>query len=164
MFDNLENCINFTLEKASEYACEGVTNNIGGPFGAAIIQKVDNKYKLLTLERNTVVSTNDVTAHAEINAIRKASIILQRFELSDCVLISTAKSCPMCLSAACWSKIPTIYYSQDYESATTSGFKDNAIFEYFQGKNNLIEEIQFENSSCLTPFKLWNEKEDRTNY
>lgn len=165
LYDNLNECINEAFKLSSNYACEGVKENIGGPFGACIIQKIDDKYKIICIERNTVIYCKDATCHAEVNAIRKTSKILDRFNLSDCILVTTAKCCPMCLSASCWANIPVIYYGTDYSEATTSGFKDDDISEYIKGNNNkLIEEIQIKEDICLEPFKVWNEKDDKTSY
>lgn len=165
IYDNLNECIENAFKFSAEYACKGVKENIGGPFGACIIQKIYNKYKIVCVERNTVISSKDATCHAEINAIRKASKILNRFNLSDCILVTTAKSCPMCLSASCWASIPVIYYGTDYSEATTSGFKDEKIAEYIKGNNDkVIKEIQIKNDISLEPFKTWNEKENKTMY
>lgn len=164
-YDNLTECITDAFKFSADYACEGVKEDIGGPFGACIIQKINNNYKIICIERNTVISSNDATCHAEINAIRKASKLLNRFNLSDCILVTTAKSCPMCLSASCWANIPVIYYGTDYSEATTSGFKDDAICEYIKGNNeNLIKEIQINDIVYQNPFKVWNEKKDKFQY
>lgn len=170
IFDDIESCIKICYEILSEYATDGVLNNIGGPFGAAIIQKIINnneniRYKILTIARNTVISEKDVTCHAEVNAIRKATKRLNRFVLDDCILVTTAKSCPMCLSASCWASIKTIYYGIDYSCADTSGFKDSTIQDYLIGKNDsIIEEIYKKDENCITPFKVWNNFEDKVMY
>lgn len=165
IYTNLEECISDCFKEAANYAILGVKENVGGPFGAAIIQKNEDKYKVICIERNTVITTKDATCHAEINAIRKASNLLNKRELSDCILITTSKSCPMCLSAACWANIPVIYYGSTYTDATTAGFKDNDIAEYIKGKNSeIIKEIKVNNLDCITPFKVWNEKDDKINY
>lgn len=164
-YSNLNECINDVLNLSSNFACEGVEENIGGPFGAGIIQKIDNSYKIICIERNTVISSKDATSHAEINAIRKTSKILDRYNLEDCILVTTAKSCPMCLSASCWANIPVIYYSVDYSEATASGFRDDAIAEYIKGNNTgLINEVKVKNNLCCKPFKIWNEKTNREQY
>lgn len=165
-YENLEECVNDVYELASKYAIDGVKNNIGGPFGAGIIYKTDNnRYIILVIERNTVVSTKDPTAHAEINAIRSACKALNTKSLENCILVTTAKSCPMCLSAACWANIKTIYYSQEYDDASESGFKDDEIYEYLNGLNdNLVEEINLNNSCCQAPFIEWNNKIDKEMY
>ena len=165
IYNDLNECINEAFKFSADYACEGVKENIGGPFGACIIQKIYDKYKIICIERNTVIYCKDATCHAEVNAIRKASKILDRFNLSDCILVTTAKSCPMCLSASCWASIPVIYYGTDYSEATTSGFKDDAISKYIQGNNDtLITEIQIKDNICLAPFKIWNEKQNKVQY
>ena len=149
-YDNLEECVNEVYELASKYAIDGVKNNIGGPFGAGIIYEKENgKYIILLIERNTVIASKDPTAHAEVNAIRSACKALNTRSLENCILVTTAKSCPMCLSAACWADIKTIYYSQSYDSAVSSGFRDEGIQEYIKGEYPFIE---------------WNKKQDRQAY
>jgi guanine deaminase len=165
IYNNLDECVDYAFKLCSVYADEGVNYNLGGPFGACIIQTIDeNKYKILAITRNTVLFDKDPTSHAEINAIRKASKFLDRFDLSDCILVTTSKSCPMCISAACWAKIKVVYYSQNYKAATTSGFKDNNILEYLQGKNDIITEKNKYNSYTEIPIRTWLDKQDKIIY
>lgn len=164
IYEDINECINDAMFESSKFAIEGVENDIGGPFGAAIIQKIEDKYKIIVIERNTVVKDNNPTSHAEMNAIKKASEIFNRFDLSDCILVSTAKSCPMCIATSCWARIPKIYYGVGYEYATKYGFKDNDILEYLQGKNSIISEQQIENGFAKEPFKHWNDKSNRIDY
>ena len=162
---NLENCVNKVLELSSDYAIEGVKNNIGGPFGAGIIlQKENGKYEILVIERNSVIASKEPTAHAEVNAIRKACEKLDSRSLENCILVTTGKSCPMCLSAACWANIKKIYYSENYESAVSSGFRDEKIAEYIKGNNQIIQEIQMKKECCEKPFEVWNNKKEKENY
>lgn len=164
-YENLEECVNVVYELASKYATDGVKNNIGGPFGAGIIYKKDNnRYIILVVERNTVLRSKDPTAHAEINAIRSACKQLNTKSLENCILVSTAKCCPMCLSAACWANIKTIYYSQRYDNAKEGGFRDEEISEYIKGNNQMIEENLLSNPCCEFPFAEWNKKEDKEGY
>lgn len=165
-YEDLEECVNDVYRLASSYAEDGVKKNIGGPFGAGIILKKENgRYIILAIDRNTVIKTKDPTAHAEINVIRKACKILNDNFLSNCILVTTAKSCPMCLSAACWAKIKTIYYSESYDNAKTSGFKDDEIFEYINGNApELIEEKRLVNEVCVIPFEVWDKKIDKIQY
>lgn len=163
-FDKLDQAINYIYEEASKYSIDGVNNNIGGPFGSGIIEKIDNKFNVINISRNEVIKNNDPTSHAEVNAIREVCNYKNSFSLEDCILVTTSKSCPMCLSASIWAKIPTIYYSEGYEQATSSAFKDNTISEYIKGNNNIIEEKQLKNNNCSKPFEVWNEKEDKIQY
>ncbi|MDD8016577.1 MAG: nucleoside deaminase, partial [Acidobacteriota bacterium] len=72
----------------------------GGPFGACIVKDG----RVVATARNTVLK-NDSTAHAEVNAIRKACRKLDTFDLSGCEIYSTAEPCPMCFSAIHWARI-----------------------------------------------------------
>lgn len=164
-YDNLEECVNMVYELAAKYAVDGVKNNIGGPFGAGIIYKKDNgRYIILLIERNTVIRSKDPIAHAEVNAIRSACKALNTRSLENCILVTTAKCCPMCLAAACWANIRTIYYSQEYDSAANSGFRDEKIEEYIKGNNQIVEEKILNNPCCEYPFIEWNKKEEREEY
>ena len=70
----------------------------------------------------------------------------------------------MCLSAACWANIKTIYYSQSYNSAVNSGFRDEQIEDYIKGENEIIEEKMLNNPCCEEPFMEWDEKKDKEEY
>lgn len=91
----MEKMMNRWMKIAYNEATKGMLANDGGPFGTVIIQGD----KVIETAHNEVLKTNDPTAHAEINAIRRASEQLGRFELSDCILYATCKPCPMCLGA-----------------------------------------------------------------
>jgi tRNA(Arg) A34 adenosine deaminase TadA len=55
--------------------------------------------------RNYVVLQSDPTAHAELLAVRDAARRLNRRDLSDCEVYSTATPCPMCQGALYWARI-----------------------------------------------------------
>ncbi len=164
VYNDFEECVNDAMGLASEYAKDGVERGIGGPFGAAIIQDINEGYKIIVIARNTVLMEKDPTCHAEINAIKKASRILGRYELQDCILVSTAKSCPMCISAACWARIPTVKYVLDYNFTSSYGFIDKEISSYIKGKNSIIKELKTKNDYAKIPFDIWKEKEDKLEY
>ena len=52
----------------------------------------------------------DVTAHAEVLAIRKAAKKMQRWNLSDCNLYVTLKPCSMCTEIIKQSRMNQVYY------------------------------------------------------
>lgn len=163
-YNDIDECVNDALAISSEYARDGVEKGIGGPFGAAVIKKYNNGYKIIVIARNTVLMEKDPTCHAEVNAIKKACRITDTYDLSDCILVSTAKSCPMCISAACWARIPIVKYSLEYEIAERSGFIDKNISKYIKGKNNIIKEEKVKSDYAIKPFEVWNKKENKKSY
>ena len=52
----------------------------------------------------------DVTAHAEILAIREAQTKLNRWRLDNCTMYVTLEPCPMCAWAILQSRIKTLYF------------------------------------------------------
>lgn len=59
---------------------------------------------------NKKESLNDVTAHAEILAIREAARKLKTYRLNDCDLYVTLEPCPMCAWAIIQSGIRSVYF------------------------------------------------------
>lgn len=104
--------------------------NIGGPFGAAII---DEKGVLVCVASNTVLGDNDPTAHAEMNAIRKATKIMGTHDLSGCTLYATGYPCPMCLSAIIWANIKKVVVACGIDYAEEIGFRDDFIYQFIEG-------------------------------
>ncbi len=131
------------MKLAVEEAKLGVKENHGGPFGAVIVKDG----KVIAKAHNTVLKDDDPTCHAEINAIRKASKILDTFDLTDCELYTTGKPCPMCKSAIQWAKIDKVYYVCDYNDAKEIGFDEEG------GNNDKYEEVQVDCEECKELYK-----------
>ena len=79
------------------------------PIGCVIIK--DNK--VISRGFNHRESKNDVTSHAEIEAIRKASKKLNDWQLIDCDLYVTIEPCIMCTGAIIQSHIRHVYYGSE---------------------------------------------------
>ena len=148
------------MSVAMDEALDGMKKNEGGPFGAAIVRDG----KLIASAHNRVLASNDPTAHAEINAIRKASEMLSTHNLSDCVLYTTCYPCPMCLGAILWAHIPKVYYASSMEDAARGGFDDQAFYNAFNNPHNAISLAPFESEKGRELFDRWLEKSDRTLY
>ncbi len=58
-----------------------------------------------------VVTRQDPTAHAEMEAIRDAAKRLGTRDLSGCTIYATSKPCRMCETAGYWANLSRIYYS-----------------------------------------------------
>ena len=131
----MNNLMNIAIEEARRTMNE----NKGGPFGAVI---TDKDGTLLAVASNLVLESHDPTAHAEIMAIRKASEKLGTHDLSECILYATGYPCPMCLSAIIWSNIKKVYYGTSLEDAENNGFRDDYIYDYLNGENKKILEME----------------------
>lgn len=76
------------------------------PVGAIIVKDGE----VIASAYNRKEELNDVTAHAEILAIREASEKLGRWRLDDCEMYVTLEPCPMCAWAIVNSRIKTLYF------------------------------------------------------
>jgi len=106
------------IEKARQGVIAGQS-----PFGACIARAGE----IVSCEHNVVWSTNDITAHAEIHAIREACRKLGNIDLTGCVIYSTCEPCPMCFSACHWARISKIVYGASIQDAQASGFHELQI-------------------------------------
>ncbi len=59
---------------------------------------------------NTQHDDYDVTAHAEMHALRKAGKFLQQKNLGNATVYCTCEPCSMCSSALIYARVNTIYY------------------------------------------------------
>ena len=76
------------------------------PIGAVIV--CENQ--IIARGHNLTETLNDVTAHAEMQAITSASNFLGGKYLLNCTLYVTIEPCQMCAGALFWSQIATIVY------------------------------------------------------
>jgi len=77
------------------------------PWGAIITKN----NKIISKAHNTMKSDTNATAHAEINAIKKACKKLKSVKIPNCTLYVSASPCPMCFSAAWRAGINKIVYN-----------------------------------------------------
>ena len=89
------------------------------PVGALIV--IDNK--VIARGHNLTEMLNDVTAHAEMQAITAAANFLGGKYLTGCTLYVTLEPCQMCAGALYWSQISKIVYgaSDENRGFTTMG-------------------------------------------
>ena len=82
------------------------------PVGALIV--IDNK--VIARGHNLTEMLNDVTAHAEMQAITAAANFLGGKYLTGCTLYVTLEPCQMCAGALYWSQISKIVYGASDEN------------------------------------------------
>ncbi len=81
------------------------------PVGAIIVCKG----RIIGRGHNLTETLNDVTAHAEMQAITAAANYLGGKYLNDCTLYVTVEPCFMCAGALGWSQISRIVYGASDE-------------------------------------------------
>ena len=77
------------------------------PIGA-IVKEASGK--VIAIESNKIIELCDPTAHAEINAIRKACGTRKDLYLSDCTMYVTLEPCSMCMGAIVNSRLKKLIY------------------------------------------------------
>jgi tRNA(Arg) A34 adenosine deaminase TadA len=83
------------------------------PYGAIIV-KGD---RIVGEGVSAVVTDNDPTAHAEMQAIRDAARRLGTRDLTSCEMYGTSRACPMCEAGAYWARIARMYYGTSIADA-----------------------------------------------
>lgn len=144
--------MNKFMKMALEEARHSMENNLGGSFGAVIIDKDGN---IISKGGNRVLERNDPTQHAEIVAIQEACKNLKTHDLSGMVLYTSCEPCPMCLSACIWANIDTIYYGATREDAESIGFRDKFIYDHIKGEKEAIKVINLteDRENCAKLFE-----------
>ena len=136
--------------------------NGGGPFGAVIARNGE----IIAEGSNCVTIDCDPTAHAEVSTIRKACKALGTFDLSGCEIYTSCEPCPMCFGAIYWAHLDKIYMGNDRKEAAKIGFDDDFIYQEISlpaDQRKKPSEILLRDEA-LEAFKMWDEKEDKTEY
>ncbi len=89
-------------------------------FGCAIAQG-DN---VIAQAHNTVLTTIDSTAHAEVNAIRAGCKHTGKIFLEGAIVATTCEPCPMCMAALHWARVDTVYFGATVQDAADAGFNE----------------------------------------
>ena len=145
------------MRLAIDKAMEGIKKG-QSPFGACITRGDE----VISCAHNVVWDSMDITAHAEVHAIRDACKKLNTVDLSGCVIYSTCEPCPMCFSACHWAKISKIVYGARIEDAKRLGFSELTLSNQVmkQSGGSPIEIIEgFLRDEALEIFKRWQEQE-----
>ena len=149
------------MREAIRLADESVSLG-GGPFGAVIVKDGE----IVAESSNSVTIDNDPTAHAEVNAIRKACNKLATFSLKGCFIYSSCEPCPMCLGAIYWAGIERIYYGNTRKDAVEIDFADDFIYDEIERplEKRTIPMVPLLHDEAIRTFNSWKEKEDKQQY
>ncbi len=110
------------------------------PVGALIV--VDNK--IIARTHNLTELLNDVTAHAEMQAITSAANFLGGKYLTGCTLYITLEPCQMCAGALYWSQISKVVFGASDENR---GFEK--LGTQLHPKTNVVRGVLAEEASEL---------------
>ena len=149
------------MQRAIDLSRKSVKSG-GGPFGAVIVKNGN----IIAEASNGVTQNNDPTAHAEINAIRKAAAALQNFDLSGCEIYSSCEPCPMCLGAIYWAGLDRLYFANTKEDAAKIKFDDQFIYEEIEkpfAERKLITK-QIMRNEAIKAFQDWDDLESKIRY
>ncbi|HEX9593007.1 MAG TPA: nucleoside deaminase [bacterium] len=133
------------------------------PFGCAIAQEG----RLIAAAHNTVWRDVDITAHAEINALRVACRALGRIDLAGCDLYTTCEPCPMCLAASHWARIDTLFFGATIADAQAAGFNELALPAQelvIRGRSPMHVIGAVLHDDCAALFEEWRRRPDARAY
>lgn len=141
------------MQLAIDKCREGIASG-QSPFGACIVRNGE----VIAVEHNIVWKTTDITAHAEVTAIRAACLAIGDIDLEGAVIYSTTEPCPMCFSASHWARISTIVYGASIADAASAGFNElkvsNEDLKRIGGTD--VEIVSgFMREECVALFSEW---------
>ena len=110
------------------------------PVGAVVV----NNNKIIARAHNLTERLNDVTAHAEMQAITAASNYLDTKFLNDCTLFVTLEPCTMCVGALYWARFAKVVFGATDEKR---GYAVNG--GKLHPKTELITDVRKEECSDL---------------
>jgi guanine deaminase len=97
----------------------------GRPFGAVLAFGE----QVVATGVNEIIRTHDISAHAEMGALREACRLLERPNLAGGVMYASGQPCPMCLAAMVLAGIKQVYYAFGNEDAAPYGFSSAQVYE-----------------------------------
>lgn len=106
------------------------------PVGAVIV----SHDRIISKAHNLTETLNDVTAHAEMQAITAAADFLGGKYLTDCTLYVTVEPCVMCAGAIGWAQISRLVYGASDEKRGFKRFAPDALHPKTKVENGIMED------------------------
>ncbi|MGF1722548.1 tRNA adenosine(34) deaminase TadA [Vibrio kyushuensis] len=124
------------LELASVAESEGEV-----PIGAVLVRDGE----IISEGWNRSIGQHDATAHAEVEALRKAGQVLENYRLLDTTLYVTLEPCPMCAGALLHSRVKRVVFGATDLKAGAAGtvldlFESQAAYHYAEVEKGLLED------------------------
>lgn len=98
----------------------------GRPFAAAV---ADDDGRILGLGVNTISQTQDMTGHAEMEAIRDCCHQRQLPHLQGLSVYASGHPCPMCLAAIVAGQAKQVFFAFDNADAAPYGLSSEGVYQ-----------------------------------
>ncbi len=105
------------------------------PVGAVVVAG----NKIIARAHNLTETLNDVTAHAEMQAITAAANLLGGKYLNECTLYVTLEPCAMCAGALGWAQTGRVVYGAPDEKRGYRKFAPGALHPKTEVKGGVLE-------------------------
>lgn len=106
------------------------------PIGAVVV----SQQRIIARSHNLTQALNDVTAHAEMQAITAAADVLGGKYLTDCTLYVTVEPCPMCAGALGWSQLSRVVFGATDDKRGYHKFSPSLLHPKTVVKSGVLEE------------------------
>lgn len=106
------------------------------PIGAVVVCNG----KIISRAHNLTETLNDVTAHAEMQAITAAADAIGGKYLTDCTLYVTVEPCAMCAGAIGWAQVSRVVYGAPDEKRGFTLLAPNALHPKCTVTSGVLEE------------------------
>lgn len=106
------------------------------PIGAVVVCQG----RIIARAHNLTETLNDVTAHAEMQAITSAASVLGGKYLKGCTLYVTVEPCPMCAGGLGWAQISRIVYGAPEMKRGYSQISPNVLHPKTEVVYGVLEE------------------------
>ena len=106
------------------------------PIGVVIVAE----NKIIARGHNLTERLNDVTAHAEMQAITSAANAIGGKFLNDCAVYVTLEPCVMCAGALKWSRVGTLIYGADDQKFGFTKYSKELLHPKTQVQKGILAE------------------------
>lgn len=144
----------FWMQKAYEQAILAL--DLGEvPVGAVLVSK---EGVILGIGHNTIETSHDPSAHAEVNAIRMASKNLQNHRLIDTTLYVTLEPCAMCAGLLVHARVQRLVFATRDLNAGAAGSVYNLLQGYPLNHKVIIDEGLMQQECAQLLFNFFADK------
>lgn len=116
------------------------------PVGAVLVKD----QQIIAEGWNQMISLNDPSAHAEMQAVRQAGQVLDNYRLLDCTLYVTLEPCTMCAGVLVHSRIKRLVYgAADYKTGAAGSVLDLVRYPQFNHQLEVTAGVLAEECSAM---------------